>query len=64
MIDLFKKFASPRTAYELAESELAEAKRCLLWHQSQQEFHTQMVAFYKNNVTRLHAYVEKEKTHD
>lgn len=61
MIDLFKKFASPRTAYELAQAELAEAKRCLLWHQSQQEFHTQMVAFYEQNVARLSAYVEKEK---
>ena len=62
MIDAIRKKLAPRSAYELAQSELAEAKRCLLWHQSESEFHTQMVTFYKQNVTRLEAYVTKEKS--
>ena len=45
------------TAYELAQRELADAKRALLHHQTGREYHQGMTTFYEQNVRRLETYV-------
>ena len=64
MIATLKKilpFGTP-SAYALAQIELAEAKRALLYHQTRREYHQSMSSFYEQNVRRLETYVNRGET--
>lgn len=47
------------SAHTLAQRELAEAKRALLYHQTRREYHQSMSSFYEQNVRRLETYVSR-----
>lgn len=60
MIATLKKFLpGVPSAHTLAQRELAEAKRALLYHQTRGEYHRSMTSFYEQNVRRLETYVNR-----
>ena len=55
MISIKKIFAKPSAA-SLAQNEKEEAERQLLRHQSENEYHANMVRYYEQVVLRLSEY--------
>lgn len=60
LLDRILRPFQERSAHEVAERQLSEAKRMLLQYQSQSEHAQQMCVYYDKMVRRLSAYLTGE----
>jgi hypothetical protein len=52
------------SAIKIATTQLEDARRCLLEHQSAAEYHSHMSAYYAQAIARLEAFVKPQETSD